>query len=219
LLYAQEHADEQDAGWVAQGALEYLTSDAPDAAQLREHCTFLVIPTLDPDATAAGVHQAMISSFLVGRTTPESIAYANWFQSWINRGNRLDLVIDLHNVQSGEGPHVFCPLIEGTGVRGTLSLALHKMLLENMQEAEYGMLARPQVRGWMPDRLGGWLSHCYGPLSIAYEVNSQAPERHLALGEIKTMGAVFVQTVGQFFAGQDGSATTAIGRLGFIRKI
>jgi hypothetical protein len=209
LLYAQEHADEQDAGWVAQGALEYLASDAPDAADLQNHFTFLVIPMLDPDATAAGVHQAMISSFLVGRTTPESIAYANWFQKWVDRGNRLDLVIDLHNVQSGEGPHVFCPLIEGAGVRGTLSLAVHKMLVENMQEAGYGMRANPQMRGWLPDRLGGWLSHNYGPLSIAYEVNSQAPERHLALAEIKTMGAVFVQTVAQFFASDHGKATLA----------
>src|ERR1700690_2906251 len=52
LLYAQEHADEQDAGWVAQGALEYLAGSAPDAVLLRAHFTFLVIPTLDPDASA-----------------------------------------------------------------------------------------------------------------------------------------------------------------------
>jgi hypothetical protein len=207
LLYAQEHADEPDAGWVAQGALEYLLSDAPGAGELRERYTFLVIPTLDPDAAAAGVHQSVISSFLVGRTTAESIAYANWFQSWINRGNRLDLVIDLHNIQSGEGPHVFCPLMEGTGVRGTLSFALHRMLIENMQEAGYGVQANPLMRGWMPNRLGGWLSHYYGPLSIAFEVNSQAPERHLTLAELKTMGAVFVQSAGQFFSTSSGKAT------------
>jgi hypothetical protein len=209
LLYAQEHADEQDAGWAAQGAIEYLVSNAPDAAQLREHFVFVVIPMLDPDATAIGVHQSIISSFWPGRTTPESIAYANWFQNWVNEGNRLDLVIDLHNIQSGEGPHVFCPLMEGGGIRGDLSMSLHRQLLKNMQAAGYGVQADPQMRGWMPTRLSGWLRHYYGPLDIAYEINSQAPERHLTLAEIKNLGQVFVISAAQFLASQDGHSTLA----------
>jgi hypothetical protein len=209
LLYAQEHADEQDAGWAAQGAIEYLLSDARAVAKLRREYVFLVMPTLDPDATAAGIHQSIISSFWPGRATPESIAYANWFRNWVNQGNRLDLVIDLHNIQSGEGPHVFCPLMEGAGARGGLSMSFHRLLLTNMQSAGYGTQVDPQMRGWMPTRLSGWLRHYYGPLSIAYEINSQAPERHLTLSEIKNLGAVFVQSAAEFFGGKDGRATLA----------
>ena len=209
LVYAGEHADEQDAGWVAQGVIEYLLGDSPDAVQIRQHFTFLVIPMLDPDASASGIHQSIISSFLVGRATPESIAYANWFQSWINSGNRLDLAIDLHNVQSAEGPHVFCPLIESVGTRGTESLRLHRLINRNMQLAGYGIQLNPPMRGWMPDRLCGWLGHYYGALSIPYEVNSQAPERHLSLAEIKGLGGTFARSVGQFFSSPDGIAAMA----------
>jgi zinc carboxypeptidase len=210
LLYAQEHADEQDAGWVTQGAIEDLLTDSPAAERLRQHFAFLVIPTLDPDAAASGKHQVIISSFLAGHTTQESLAYSSWFQHWINSGNRLDLVVDLHNIQSGEGPHIFCALIEGVGPRGATSMALHRMIVRDFQDAGYGVQVNPLMRGWMPDRLGGWLSHCYGPLAIAYEVNSQAPERHLNLAELKGVGEVFVNSIGQFFGTPDGKATLAI---------
>jgi hypothetical protein len=209
LIYAGEHADEQDAGWVAQGAVEYLLSDSPAAQELRQRYAFLVIPLLDPDASAAGIHESIISSFLPDRATAESITYANWFQSWINSGKRLDVAIDLHNIQSGEGPHVFCALLEGVGKRGSLSLALHKRIVSDIQGAGYGVQLNPQMRGWMPDRLCGWLSHYYGTLSIAYEVNSQAPERHLSLAEVKTLGGVFVQSIGDFLGGDSRSSLLA----------
>jgi hypothetical protein len=176
---------------------------------LRQRYTFLVIPLLDPDASAAGIHESIISSFLPERATTESIAYANWFQSWINSGKRLDVAIDLHNIQSGEGPHVFCALMEEIGNRGSLSIALHKQIVHGIQGAGYGVQLNPQMRGWMPDRLCGWLSHYYGTLSIAYEVNSQAPERHLSLAEIKTLGGVFVQSVGSFLNGGTRSSLLA----------
>ena len=209
LLYAGEHADEQDAGWVAQGAIEYLSGNSPEAGRLRQRLTYLVIPMLDPDASATGTHQGIISSFLPGRITPESIAYANWFERWVDTGHRLDLVVDLHNIQSGEGPHVFCPLLEGFGARGAFSLALHRLIAMNGLEAGYDFDAQPHMRGWLPDRLSGWLSQCYGPLAIAYEVNSQAPARHLSLLETKRLGRIFVDSIGQFFATPDGIAALA----------
>jgi hypothetical protein len=211
LVYAGEHADEQDAGWVAQGVIDYLLGDSAEAAQIRDHFTFLVIPTLDPDASAAGIHQSIISSFLPGRTTPESIQYSNWFQNWINSGNRLDLSIDLHNVQSAEGPHIFCPILESLGRRGAQSLSLYRLTNKNMQLAGYGIRSNLPMRGWAPDRLCGWLSHYYGSLSIPYEVNSQAPERHLSLAEIKGIGGILAKSVGQFFARDEGVSALADG--------
>jgi len=209
LIYAGEHADEQDAGWVAQGAIEYLLGDDPKAVELRHRYTFLVIPLLDPDAAVAGIHESIISSFLPDRATMESIAYANWFENWAKSGNRLDVAIDLHNIQSGEGPHVFCPLLEAGNPRGSLSLALHKLIVNDIQRADYGVQLNPQTRGWMPDRLCGWLSHNFGTLSIAYEVNSQAPERHLSLAEIKALGGIFVQSLDKFFGGTDRQSLLA----------
>ena len=65
LIYAGEHADEHDAMWAAQGAIEYLLSDGTEAKQLRDQFTFLVIPMLDPDAAVAGKHEGFIASFLL----------------------------------------------------------------------------------------------------------------------------------------------------------
>jgi Zinc carboxypeptidase len=209
LLYAGEHADEEDVGWAAQGAIDFLLGNAPTAIRLRQKCTFLVIPMLDPDASAAGLHQGIISSFYPGRTTQESVAYANWFAKWIGSGHRLDLVVDLHNVQSSEEPHVSCPLLEGDGARGAVCFALHELILNNLQQAGFDVRQRPTMRGWMPDRLGGWLSRSYGTLSMAYEVNSQAPERHLTLAETKNLGAIFTEAIGSFFEGRNGNTAMA----------
>jgi hypothetical protein len=67
LIYAREHADEHDTSWVAQGALEYLISDDPQAQALRQRFTFIVIPLLDPDSAAASFHEVMMTSFLPGK--------------------------------------------------------------------------------------------------------------------------------------------------------
>jgi hypothetical protein len=206
VVYAGEHADEPDASWVAQGVVEYLLSNSADAARLRRQFTFLVIPVLDPDGAAAGIHQGMIISFATARATPESIAYADYFQNWINAGHRLDLVLDLHNVQSSEGPHVFCALMEYGGERGKASAALHRLLIQNLAGTNLIGRPAPGQRGWMPDRLGGWLTHYYGALTMAYEVNSQAPDRHLNLVELKRLGSVFVRTAAHFLSGGDAAA-------------
>jgi len=206
LIYAGEHADEQDAMWVAQGAIEYLASGSPEAAKLGNQYAFLVIPMLDPATSTRGQHSGMITTFLTYATTPESKAYANWFQQWVRSGNRLDLVYDLHNVQSFETPDISCAIMEGKGTRGRISFALHEMLLGNLVADDYHVMHRPWMRGWSPDRLGGWLSRRYGALTFAYELNSQAQERHLNLARLAGIGAWLVRSIPQMLSAPDGVA-------------
>lgn len=148
-------------------------------------------------------------SFVTGDQTPESVAYANWFQRWINQGNRLDLVFDIHNVQSLELGHVACALMEGLGERGQLSASLDSLLSADFGSDGLSARVGSRNRGWSPDRLGGWLSRRYGPLCFAYEVNSQAPNRHLNLYELKDMGRIFVVATGRFLSSTDGSKVLA----------
>jgi hypothetical protein len=176
---------------------------------MRANYTFLVIPMLDPDAAASGNHQGIISSFWIGRRTAESISYANWFQHWIDSGHRVDLVLDLHNVQSKECPNVACALMERLGVRGAASRALHSMILGQVQTAGYFASMAPRQYGWSPDRLGGWLSHSYGSLTLAYEVNAQASERHLNLEQLKRLGVPFVIAATALLSGPDGRSILA----------
>lgn len=204
LLYAGEHADEQDAMWAADGVIDFLTGPSAEASQLRGQYTFLVIPMLDPDAALAGQHAGMICGFMTSSRTPESIAYANWFQNWVNSGNRLDLIFDFHNVQSNEGPNVSCALLESLGERGELSMEIHKLVVQSLSDDNFLADPRPWMRGWSPDRLGGCLSRRYGPLCLAYEVNCQASDRHLNLHQLQGIGRSFVDAAAQFFADVGG---------------
>jgi hypothetical protein len=209
LIYAGEHADEADAMWVAEGAISACLADRPQARELRDRFAFLIITTLDPDAAAAAEHMGITCTFLARTKTRESIAYASWFRNWINAGKRLDVVIDLHNVQSSESPPVACALMECVGLRGKASSALHARIVEDFNRSGIVASSRPWMRGWSPDRLGGWLSSHYGPLTLAYEINSQAPDSHLDLQGLKDVGVGFATTVPRFLGSAEGAALYA----------
>jgi tetratricopeptide (TPR) repeat protein len=209
LIYAGEHADEHDAMWAARGAIEYLLSPDPSAADLRHRFNWLIIPMLDPDSSYVSRHEGIIISFLMAQKTLESIAYANWFAAWANAGNRLDVVFDLHNRQSHEGTDVEAALLERQGIRGDASMHLHEILIDQVSTAGYTSALRPMEWGWSPDRLGGWLSRRFAPITLAYELNSQDPTRHLNLKQTKNLGTVFVNSAGDFLSTPLGAAVLA----------
>jgi hypothetical protein len=200
LLYSGEHGDEPDGAWAIHGLINFLVGDDPAAGELRRKFDFLAIPGIDPDATAASIHEGIIRTFLDQRETPESIAYMTWFKSWIGAGHRLDLVIDFHNLQSHEGPHVSCPLLDapgGQGDRGALAMAANDMLMEGLRAAHFTVDPHPWTRGLAPDRLGGWLNARYGAFVLPYELNSQEKSRHLELGAIQFLGRVYASEIGR----------------------
>jgi hypothetical protein len=204
LIYAGEHADEQDAMWVATGAISYLCADSTTAKALRSRFGFLVIPMLDPDAAAAGAHSAIMQSFISDLSTPESVQYADWAQNWINSGNRLDLVFDLHNVQSKEAPSVSCALMESVGLRGQIGDSLNALVIRALVGLGYSARPTAWMRGWSPDRLGGWLSRRYGTITIAYECNGQAPNAHLDEAGIKKIAVGVANALPAFFGSPSG---------------
>src|SRR5690606_2402445 len=63
LIYAREHANEQDSSWAARGAIEHLLADTPGSQRLRSQFTFLIIPMLDPDGAAKGRYDSITSRF------------------------------------------------------------------------------------------------------------------------------------------------------------
>ncbi len=187
LMYAREHADENDTSWVVDGAIRFLLSDNAVAKQLRKQINFLFIPMLDPDAAAQEVHHNIIESFRPECRTPESDHYAAFFMAWANKGHRLDVTINLHNLESAEGPHLSCPAVD---VRKEGAAACREILdsLCDLLESD-GFLASdtaPHVDA--PNRLAAWLEQTYGTLNTAYEVNSQESHRHLTLSELQWMG-------------------------------
>ncbi len=192
LFYAREHADEHDTSWVAQGVIDFLLSDHRDAKAIRKRATVLIVPLLDPDGAVKNLYETeVIFGFEddPGRP-PEALAYAEWFRDWVDAGNRLDLVFNLHNVESGEGPHLFPYMWERpTGSpRHVLGKMLHHTVASRLTNAGFNVAKDASGFGLFSTRLGGWLRKYFGTHMTFYEVNSQAPQRHLSLYEVKAVG-------------------------------
>jgi hypothetical protein len=204
LIYAREHGNEQDAGWEAYGAIRFLTAATDAAKAFRQTYTFIVIALLNPDHAAAGVYSNKDFGYQKTAKTSDAVAYGNWFWKWIDSGNRLDIVFDLHNVESGEGSHLFCGFVENSVGRKDWCLSLHQTIRATASGSLYDIEERPRREGWMTTRLGGWLGYHSGPLFMLYECNSQTSRRHLSLGELQTLGAKLVQGSADFLAAPAG---------------
>jgi hypothetical protein len=202
VLAAGEQAEQPDGMWSAQGAIEYLLSDGDAPKKLRDECRFLIIPDLDPDGTASS-QERLTYQFAPASNSIEANAWANFFQKWVNDGNRLDAVFELHNVQSKEHPHLSHAYIDDR----PQAEAINRAVVKAFHDANLTYSAGVQTSSAMPSRFSGWLSKYYGPLNIVYEINAQDPTRHLDLLQLKATGALLAQSAGDFLAGPDGADT------------
>lgn len=222
VLYAREHGDEHDSSWPVQGAIEFLLADTREARKLREDNVFLLIPMIDPDGAANNLYEDMIRSFREGKETTESIAWAQFFHQWMRAGNRLDLVLNLHNVESGEGPHVFPAQFEPDEKRNAAAKLYNDHLARELKQSGYSFRTGTHSHGVSRFRLGGHLHHYYYSLHQPYEVNSQAAERHLDLYDLKAIGPLMVRASTKYFRDDNSesvqSQTTTSQRL-WARRI
>jgi hypothetical protein len=159
---------------------------------------------LDPDASAASIHSGIIVGFLTSSMRPANIAFANWFAGWVNAGKRLDLAISLGNVQSSEASNFHCATMEGLGERGRAAHTLNGFFFSDLALADFSISPQPELYGWCPNRLGGWLARRYGPLTLAYMVNTQAAKHHLTVQQTRDLGGGMVDAIPEFFASPDG---------------
>ena len=201
LVYAREHPDEHDGSWVAQGAVGYLLLDENKAAKaLRKKLTLLVIPVFDPDGAVKSKYDHVTDRFNRSELpdTPESEAYARFLKSWVDDlKGRLDFVISLHNVESSESGHFACGSLPRWEKAAAFAELTHARIVSEMRASGVDVPDKP----WGPDnylfRLAGWASLTYGPAWLLYEANSQAPKRHLTLGETRLLGAMLVDAAGR----------------------
>jgi hypothetical protein len=191
LIYAREHGTESDSSFIAQGAINFLISDDPQAQDLRSRFVFFVIPLFDVDAAAEGRYENMIFRFSSGMENQEAVAWARFFASWVREGNRIDVVLDLHNVESAGSPHLMCPTF---GQRGRACGQLHHVVVGTFRKTIYMVDPDPRFHGpgALQGRLGGWLERYFGALLIPYEANSQDSTRHLTIAETRDMGRILV---------------------------
>lgn len=101
-IQARQHAWEAGSSWVARGFVEWLASDKPEAAWLREHAEIYVIPIMDVDNVATGNGGKDADPHDHNRdwnaepVYPE-VAAAQAMLRGFGEASRLAVFLDLHN--------------------------------------------------------------------------------------------------------------------------
>jgi hypothetical protein len=199
LMYAREHCDEPDPSWVVQGALRCLLADTSETRYLREHFTFLFIPMLDPDGFLAGRHEGICDHFRAPAELDDVITYARWAKQWFDSGRRLDLVFNLHNPEPRDYLHVLCPRVERGIDRSKWSRTALAQVISQLNAEKIANRPYPISVGLSPGRMGNYLSLCYGPIHLPFEINTQCSDRRLSLEETRGLGRSFVVAAQRFF--------------------
>ena len=115
-LQARQHAWEAGTSYVMEGALRFVTSDDPRAAELRRKVVFKFTPMMHPDGCANGWVRFNANGFDVNRhwdkvdlrdkeklrLMPEIWYVKRAIFAQVDSGRRIDLMINLHNTEVTE---------------------------------------------------------------------------------------------------------------------
>jgi hypothetical protein len=205
ILAGGEQAYQPDGMWACQGCIEYLLGDSDQAKAMRDRYIFLIIPMLDPDGTADSKPN-FVGSFRVDTDNPIAVAYADWLQARVLSGGRIDLVLELHSLQSGESRHLQRVAFKGLPrERASLIEAFQQIITRQFATDQLNVTRNNMNAGQHnSNRFSGWVSERLGALDIIYELNAQAPGRHLSLSQVKDMGRLFALAVDDFFQSENG---------------
>jgi len=212
LIYAREHADEVDSGWVAYGAMRFLLSASPEAQKIRKQTQFIIIPMLDPDGAAQSYHNRITDTFVPGNPeidSREAIEYTNFCQKWINSGHPIDIVNNLHEGQPAGKPDFYCPdSYPGDGQR-RVTRDLLEVVRSRVTAAGCSSSGRGERSFQVSGRLDDFLLNFYGADAVPFEVNPQGVYRHLTLYEVRQIGAALAQGDSQFLQSPSGRTWAA----------
>jgi hypothetical protein len=111
-LQARQHAWESGTSFVMEGALRFVTSDDPKAAELRRRVIFKFTPMVDVDGCAAGHVRFNANGYDVNRHWSQvdlrdkkflALMPEIWYtKKAIVGSGRIDLMVNLHNTETAE---------------------------------------------------------------------------------------------------------------------
>ena len=110
FLTARVHPGESNASWIMQGMIDFLTSEAPEAVQLRERYIFKVIPMLNPDGVINGNYRTSLSGVDLNRkwSHPDVNKHPTIFHTkelirHVKENWQVGLVLDVHGHSRKQG--------------------------------------------------------------------------------------------------------------------
>ena len=109
LMISREDSYEANGSVVVMGAMHYLLSDDPEAAEIRKHMIYKFLPIFSRDGTKLGNTNWPLTSdgskfvyippsFYKNPTNIQEInLFKNWLADWKNSGKTIDIAHSLHN--------------------------------------------------------------------------------------------------------------------------
>jgi hypothetical protein len=109
-LMFRQHSWEAGSSWAGEGALRFLLSADPVAAEIRRTAIFKIFPLCDPDGVARGGVRFNANGFDLNRNwdavdetkMPEIAMQRKAILDWVDAGRRVDLFLSLHNTETAE---------------------------------------------------------------------------------------------------------------------
>ena len=114
-VQARQHAWEAGSSWVGRGFIEWAASDDPAAVRLRSVATIYYVPIMDVDSVAVGAGGKDATPRDHNRDWSDKPIYPEVAAAQkkilaLNKADRLDLFLDLHNPGASERrPYFFAP--------------------------------------------------------------------------------------------------------------
>jgi hypothetical protein len=104
LILAIQHSGEDAGGFMAEGMINFLISEAMEAKAARERCNYMIVPMMNPDGLYNGTSRYNMQMEDLNniwlddtKAQPEVTGVKEWETSWKAAGNDIDLFIDIHN--------------------------------------------------------------------------------------------------------------------------
>lgn len=109
-LMFRQHAWESGSSWTGEGGMRFLCSPNSVAKQIRQETIVKVLPLCDPDGVANGTVRFNAYGYDLNRNwdvvdpvkMPEIAAERQAILDWVDRSNRLDFFVTVHNDEGNE---------------------------------------------------------------------------------------------------------------------
>jgi hypothetical protein len=109
-LFFRQHSWESGSSWAGEGAIRTLLANNQESKKLLDQVVWKIYPMCDPDGVARGGVRFNSNGFDLNRNwdvvdpvkMPEITAERNAIGRWVRAGNRIDLLLTIHNTETGE---------------------------------------------------------------------------------------------------------------------
>lgn len=113
IISARIHPGESPASYIMHGLISFLTSNAPEAALLRKHLVFKLIPMLNPDGVAMGNYRSNGFGYDLNRhwNTPHPATQREVHATKdlvVRHASSLAFYIDLHSHSTATNSFMYC---------------------------------------------------------------------------------------------------------------